>query len=471
VPISLIDPVEDPYDAAVAWNLATERTNGTPRYDQDWLDGFAKWKANPTPENEWGVVDGVIRHYGYTDYKSMTIADWSHQQKYDMNVSGATENASYYVSFGYLDKEGWANLPREKNYMYKRYNTLVKADFKINEWLTLDEQVNWSAEHNDQPHFYNWDVNINTVARVNPHTTVTFPDLPYYLEPGDRDNYLPFIGKYWINDLNALPYWHDGGRDTETEHRLLLKQGITITPLKGLRVKGDFSYSTYNRQRQDVASKIDMVAGNDLTDIRFENGFSGNDWIRNWATYNQYYVLNAYAEYTIDQFADHYIKAMVGYNQEWGRNSEISAQANTLITPLITDLNATTGTQQTWGSKSHVALQGVFYRLNYSFRDKYLIELNGRYDGTSRFPKEDRFGFFPSFSAAWRISNEAFMDGTRNWLDNLKIRASYGTLGNQIITDGGQQVYYPYIASMGSGMSPYMMSSAGRIPYLSLIHI
>src|SRR5665811_716345 len=93
---------------------------------------------------------------------------------------------SYYVSFGFLDKGGWAEVAKDKNYNYKRYNVLMKADFKINDWLTMDEQITWSAEHNDQPHFYNWDVNINTVARVNPNTTVTFPDLPYYLEPGDH---------------------------------------------------------------------------------------------------------------------------------------------------------------------------------------------------------------------------------------------------------------------------------------------
>jgi hypothetical protein len=106
--------------------------------------------------------------------------------------------------------------------------------------------------------------------------------------------------------------------------------------------------------------------------------------------------------------------------------------------------------------------------LNYSYKDRYLLEANGRYDGTSRFPSNDRFGFFPSVSVGWRISNEPFMTTASSWLDNLKLRASYGTLGNQILLDNnGNQIYYPYIASMGSGTAPYMMSSAGRIPYVS----
>ncbi|HCN82800.1 MAG TPA: TonB-dependent receptor, partial [Sphingobacteriaceae bacterium] len=99
---------------------------------------------------------------------------------------------------------------------------------------------------------------------------------------------------------------------------------------------------------------------------------------------------------------------------------------------------------------------------NYNFKEKYLLEVNGRYDGTSRFPKGSRFGFFPSVSAGWRISKEKFMDRTNNWLDNLKLRASYGTLGNQLLGSN----YYPYISTMGTGLAPYMMSS-GLIPYVS----
>ncbi len=154
--------------------------------------------------------------------------------------------------------------------------------------------------------------------------------------------------------------------------------------------------------------------------------------------------MNAYAEYTYDQLADHYIRAMVGFNQEWGRNTWVSAQANTLITPLITDISATTGLQATDGSKSHLALRGMFYRLNYSYKERYLLEANGRYDGTSRFPKDDRFGFFPSVSVGWRISNEGFMDGASAWLDNLKIRVLTVLWVISYLSN-----YYPYIRING----------------------
>jgi hypothetical protein len=136
-----------------------------------------------------------------------------------------------------------------------------------------------------------------------------------------------------------------------------------------------------------------------------DNGFSGDDFIWNQLTRGQYYAFNTYGEYTIDQIENHYIKAMVGFNQEWGMNMQFRATARQLVTPLVTDLNATVGPQQTTGGKNHMSLRGVFYRLNYSYKDKYLLESNGRYDGTSRFPTNSRFGFFHSISLGWRISN------------------------------------------------------------------
>jgi TonB-linked SusC/RagA family outer membrane protein len=469
-PILFIDPITDPYQFALARNRATLRTSGTESYNQDRLGEIQRWVDNPTLENAWVVDNGVLRFNGYNDYQNKLITDFAPQQKYDFNVSGASENASYYVSFGYLNKDGYLRS-EDNNENFKRYNVLLKGDFKVNKWMSLDSRVMITTEVSDKPHFYNWDVNVNTTARQNPLAPVQFPDLPYYVEPGDHDKFAQYIGKYF-GGTNFFEYLENGGRETFTKTYTVMTQGITLTPLKGLNIRGDFSYSHYNRNYQDVSSKVTVVdqnpdlAADDGSGSILTNGFSGNDFIDNISNNNQYFVLNSYADYTIDQ-GSHYLKAMVGFNQEWGLRQEIGARNSSLITPQITDLNATTGAQETMGSKSHVALRGMFYRLNYIFQDKYLIEANGRYDGTSRFPKDDRFGFFPSFSAGWRISEEAFMSGTSSWLDNLKLRASYGTLGNQIIKDGDTQIYYPYIPSMGIGASPIMFSAGQRSPYVS----
>lgn len=459
-PIFLMDVVTNPYEFVTAYNVASIRAGGQPAYDDAYVAKTKAWVENPTTENAWEVYNGSFRFYGNNNYQHDLIADYAPQQQYDLSISGSSERVSYYASFGFLNKDGYLRN-KEKNENFKRYNVLMKADVKATNWLTFHEKIAFNSQVSDKPYFYNWDVNINSSARNNPLALITFPDLPYYITPGDHDQYAQYIGK-GFGGTNFFPYLEEGGRDGFVNNDTWLTQGITLTPLKGLKIRSDFSYEQFYRTRQEVASKVDIVSSDLLATPMITYGFSGDDFIRNRSDYNQYYVWNTYAEYTLDKFEDHYIKAMAGYNEEWGRNSWIQATARSLITPTIPDLNATSGNQQTAGGKSHVALQGYFYRLNYIYKDKYLLETNGRYDGTSRFPKNSRFGFFPSVSAGWRISEEGFMSGTRGWLDNLKIRASYGTLGNQLLGSD----YYPYISTMGTGSSPYILSS-GFIPYVS----
>jgi len=460
-PIMFVDPVNDPHDYVQARMLANQRTNGNDGFDADMIEGVKRYSDNPTKENEWGVYNGNLRFYGFNNYQERVLADYSPQQRYDMTISGATDKSSYYVSFGYLNKDGYLKNS-EKNEKFKRYNALIKGDVEINDWLKLDSRALITTEKSDKPHFYNWDVNINTFARVNPINPISFPDLDYYLTPGDKADYEQYQGMHF-QSVNFLPYLEQGGRDTWNRNDIVLTQGATFKPLKNLNIRAEFSSNFTHRDDQDVRSKVEVIENMDLANLVIGNGFSATDYIDNQSSNNQYYVINTYADYTIDNNDGHFFKAMLGFNQEWGRNQFIGARAFGLITPSITDLNATTGNQQTRGGKSHVSLRGAVYRLNYSYQDKYLFEFNGRYDGTSRFPKDDRFGFFPSFSAAWRISNEAFMAQTSSWLNNLKFRVSYGTLGNQLLGNN----FYPAIPTMGSSTSPYMFTAGARSPYVS----
>lgn len=457
-PIFNMDIVTDPYDYVLARNRANERTFGNPAFNPEFVEKVKRYRDNPIPENEWEVVNGQLQFYGFNNYQNRIMTDYAPTNQQDLSVSGGSEKARFLVSLGRYSKDGYLRINNEK---FKRYNFLAKADFQVNKWLNLNNKVVFNSQNSDKPAFYNWDVNINSLARVNPLAKIQFPDLPFYQTPGDRDQYKQYIGKYF-GGTNFFPYLQDGGRETFTKNDVWLTQGATLTPFKGFRVVSNFSYNIYNQMDQEVRSKIDIVDDDLNAKSPLSNGFSGDDFISNENRYNQYYVLNAYAQYDLPTFGKHNITTMVGFNQERGLNRRISAQARQLITPLIQDLNATTGVQQTGGGQSHVSLRGVFYRLTYNYDDRYLLEANGRYDGTSRFPKDDRFGFFPSFSAGWRISNENFMAGTNSWLDNLKIRASYGTLGNQLLGND----YYPYVSSMGTGQSPYMFNDS-RIPYVS----
>ncbi|SHF20754.1 TonB-linked outer membrane protein, SusC/RagA family [Mariniphaga anaerophila] len=414
---------------------------------------------NPTSENEWTVLNGQMYYNGNTDFLNYMLADFAPQQKYDLNISGASEKASYYFSLGYMNKKGYLKN-KESNLDYDRFNVLLKADFKLTDWLSLDPKIVLNAEFNDEPHFYANDRALNTIVRLTPDTPVKFPDLPYYLEPGDHDDWAQYIGMYFVGARNA-PFAHNGGRDLYDAYDLWLTQGATLTPLKGLRIRSDFSYQIYNKMTENQQTEIPMV-GTNLLNFYLQYGQSQPTYMQNRADYNRYYVFNTYGEYVLDQFEDHYVKAMVGFNQEWGRNQYIRALAYEMATSSIRDLNATLGDQQTAGGKSQTSLRGAFYRLNYIFRDKYLVETNGRYDLTSRFPTDSRMGFFPSVSVGWRLSNENFMGVASNWLDNLMLRASYGSLGNQLLGSN----YYPYISTMGMGLRPHIFAN-DQISYVS----
>lgn len=469
-PIFNVDPVTDPNTFVTRWNAAATNGGGNPVYDQDYIDGTQRFSDNPIAENEWGNFQGDLRYYGFNDYQNRVVANNAPQRKYDLSLSGAANGTSYYASIGYLNKDGYLNN-KEKNQNFQRLNALLKVDFKINDWLTLEEKVLYNNLENDTPQGYAFDAGLNSLNRISPIEPLTFPDLPFYLQEGDREQYEQYIGFGFGNTFNSLPYLEQGGRQVWERQDVWLTQGVTLTPLSGLTIKSTFAYQFEFRTQRNVASQIDLVdgltpEGLNLGAIGFNNGFSGNDFIAERQNYNQQYVWNTYANYDFKLGGNHNLDLTAGFNQEWYEGKQVNARGETLLSRNLEDIATTTGTQSIGGGSQGFALRGAFYSLKYNFNERYLFEANGRYDGTSRFPTADRFGFFPSFSAGWRISEESFMAGTRGWLDNLKIRASYGTLGNQNINRiGGGQDFYPYIPTLSPGTSQYTLGS-GNIPFI-----
>ncbi len=456
------EPVREGGTARQIMSDAYKLTNGRELLPQTVIDAAMAYQEmkNPTEDDAWIVDGGMLYPLANTYMKDLAMRDFAPQQQYDFNISGANDKSSYYVSLGMINKDGFFRYGNED---YKRYSALAKIDFQVKDWLSFEEKISFISVVNDLPHNYGSQWYYQSIAKhfYSPHT---FPDLTYYLEPGDHDKYAHLIGMH-LDNRNPLPYLKKGGRDTTTENDIWLTQGVTVTPLKGLKLKADFSYRYYWREKESVQSKVEVVNGTinafylDLNDPAHPNiwyGQSANDWIEESYDKNIYYVFNTFAEYTREDLGPHNIKALVGFNEEYGMNHGVTTSSTQLLVPNIHSLTATTGTKTNSDSKNEIKLRGMFYRLNYSYKDKYLFEANGRYDGTSRFPKDSRFGFFPSFSLGWRLSEESFMARTKQWLDNLKLRASYGQLGNQSVGS-----YYPYISTMPSGTSAFLLDGSG----------
>ena len=192
-PIFHIDPITDPYEYVTARNAANIRTSGAPSYNDDFVAAVKAFSEGTGPE--WGVVDGTLQYYGFNNYQNEIMTDFAPQQRYDLSVSGATDKTSYYVSLGHLNKDGY--LKPFNNEKFKRYNGIIKVDFKVNDWLELEEKVVFNSQNSNKPTFYHWDVNINTLARQHPLDKIQFPDLDFYLTPGDRPEFEQYIGQYF----------------------------------------------------------------------------------------------------------------------------------------------------------------------------------------------------------------------------------------------------------------------------------
>lgn len=443
-PIWHVNPIENGYEYALERNRIDNRDGRTPTYNADYLEGLRKYYEDPANNPAYELINGTFQNYAYNNMANTLMGTYSPRQKYDLSISGAADRASYYTSFGYLNTDGYLNHPANDN--FKRYNVLLKGDYKIKDWISLDQQITINMQRSDKPAA----ADINTIIRNEPIRPHAVPRIPGYEQ---------YEGKYWNHALMIYPQLQDGGRERFSTSDLWLKSGLTVKPFKGFTVRSDFSYNTYNREYENAQPAFQVISYT-LNQTNPVETF-GDDRIEVSRQFNQYYVFNTYAEYVVPKLKNHYLKGMVGYNQEWDYNTSISGNARTFISPNVVDISATSGLQQISGGKSHATLQGLFYRLNYNYKERYLIEANGRYDGTSRFPKKDRFGFFPSFSAGWRISEEAFMEPIRHVISNLKIRASYGSLGNQLLGSN----YYPYISAMNAGFSNYIMGS-GQIPVI-----
>lgn len=453
VPIFHVNPVKNGYEYATIRNEILVAGGGTQYYNDDYMARLKTYWDDPANQPGYAIVNGVFENYEYTRMAEKVMNSFSPKQKYDLSVSGSTGKSSFYTSFGYLNTDGYLNL--EGNDNFKRYNILMKGDFKVNDWFSIDQQITINSQVSDKPA----QAQLNSVIRVEPIRAFVVP----YLE-----DYPELEGEFWSNPNEFMleNQVRNGGRAKWSNTDNWLKTGITLDPFKGLQIKSDFSYRIYNRQYERGAPQYRAVN----YDLTKENHFDyfGDNNVSVSSNHDQYYVFNTYGEYTLDKIENHYIKAMVGFNQEWGRFTNVSGSALYPVSATVIDVGATTGVQAITGGKQHTALRGAFYRLNYIFKDKYLFEANGRYDGTARFGKESRFGFFPSFSAAWRISNEGFMAGTRHYLDDLKFRVSYGTLGNQVVESAsGVQNYYPYIPTMNVTDTNFPLAT-GKLPVVRM---
>lgn len=426
-PTVMPDLLDNSYDWAVAMNEAIGAFDGSKVVSDEVLEKMKAYHEDPANNPEWAIVNDNFQYYGTYDWKEELMRDFAPTQQHNVKITGGSDKTSYYTSLGYYRQEG---LYRKGTDTYDRFNVRMNINSEVKEWLDLSFKVAYNNKKTDKPHTYKSDQSVvNSIVYSRPNQPKMYP--------GSEEEY---EGMFF---QNPATYQEFGGRDTYQNNDLWLTLGAKFKISKHFSAHTDFSYNIFRSDQEKDATKIIFLK----TDFDTDFGQTGDDYISLRSDKKDYYSFNSYGQYENTFNEVHYLKVMAGFNQEWTSRQWHQSKRKELISSDLPAINLALGDQEVLGGMSELAIRGIFYRLNYIYKDKYLVELNGRYDGTSRYPKKDRFGFFPSLSVGWRVSEEKFMENV-DFVDNFKIRASYGTLGNQKVNS-----YYPYIPSMSSGNS------------------
>lgn len=409
-----------------------------------WREYLAGYKENPAayPTVGDGIYIGEDGAPYYLNDKDVYKAfqETSFMQTHNLTANGGTEKLRYRLSAG-LTKEDGPLIESKDTYMRKNISSFISAD--ITDWLTQEADFRYTVADRSEP--------MGSGDGIYCMNHISF--YPSGMMPGSVNT---SVGKDLplITPENQIRYNNPFLTDTDNT-RIYLR--TILRPIKGLELVGEYTYDRKNWQKSYYAKKWEYT-----TEQLGSNNSVTSDYLFKSEDHEDYNALNLYGTYNFSIKEDHMFKVMVGFNQERKQNSWISVQTHDMIAPSAPSFTSATGKIIPQNSYSDYAIRGAFYRINYNYKDRYLFEANGRYDGSSKFPKDDRFGFFPSFSVGWNIAREAWMEKALDYVSDLKLRASWGQIGNQNIGNYG---YYSTMQPVGN--SNYWLKDGEFITYIS----
>lgn len=410
------DPV-DGYTYATYKNCASWNQNGSQLYSDDTLERIQQYMNGEITTNTVANSTGTAWSYGTanlangnTDWWDYMYDDWVASHEHNISLSGGNENVTFSLSGQYLNQNGMLTFGTE---YLKRYNLNARINIKASKWLDVNFTTKWTRNNYVAPTY------IRESSGIFYHSLNRQPITD---SPVDPNGYYSTASHYSLLT--------EGG-ETSTQGTVTTNQvQLIATPLKGWRIIAEGALKTAD---SFYHKEILPVYYNDIDGVRTGMAFNGNaigyTEVTETASESDSYTGNIYSDYT-KSWGKHNFKALVGANAElyeyrylYGyRTDLVSAELPTLATATENDL--TTGTYQ------HRSTAGFFARFNYDYDGKYLFQAGARYDGSSRFRADSRWGFFPSFSAGWNIAKEDFFEPIRDVVNTLKPRVAWGTLGN-----------------------------------------
>lgn len=326
----------------------------------------------------------------------------------NVSIKGGGKEAAYFISLGHAYEKGIFKMAEDN---YNRINLNAKVDLNINKWWKLSSNMRFVSEDRINP-VYNgegdYGMVIHHIFRTHPTQFLKSPN-GYY------------------SALSRVELMRTGSENA-IRRDLFQRLATEITPLKGLSINADYAVSLPTSQflGKNLTAYEDQVDGI-LTPI----ASTVPSYITKSKSNSVYQSLNLFSSYKLDLAKSHHFEFLAGYQQESNQYDYLSGLKRELITPEVPSITTATGEMQVADDLSHWATQGFFTRFNYNYLDRYLLEANARYDGTSKFADHHRWGWFPSISGRWNVSNEKFWEKISRYVSTLSFRGSWGSLGNQ----------------------------------------
>ena len=421
---TVLPDMVDSYSFAQYWNAGCVNA-GSPRLYSDEKMGLLQqyindpgsvdpWFELPANSNMNPAFENSESGVGNTNYFDLHYKDWAFKQNHNVSLSGGGKKAQYYISGGYYTEDG---ILRYAKMDYSRYNFAANINSQITDWLKL--KVNTKFMHSDQDTPFG----DGGISEGFYHSLARFRPTVSPVDPNGH-----------FTELTMIPYLQSGTKTTTQRDRLNLTTGLEIQPVKNWFIFFDYTYKLMNVE-YDALNVSPLIYGADGVStskgVRSELGMSPDGKYTRSYGRTRYQTINLYTNYLFTVADKHNFTLMAGFQEE---DSDYSYMKNS-ITGLYSTNNPNvgmgTGDKTVVDTRNGWATRGFFGRINYDYDGRYLIELNGRYDGSSRFASGNRWGFFPSVSLGWNITREKFMEPITDVVSNLKLRASYGLLGNQ----------------------------------------
>ena len=389
--------------------------------------------------------------YGYngnTDWWN-ELYKTSFSQIYNASISGGSQKTRYYVSLGANKQGGILKAIDEK---YNKYNANINVASELTPWLEVSAKIAHTYTTEMHPTGGTTAMNNTAYSGLSAYSGMMKSDLSPLMPVKHPDGHYAGQGNF----TNPVAIQAQGGNARYRQNDLWMTAGVKLTPIKGLIVNADYTWNYYGwASTQHVRNFYDYTA---VPGTENYYPWTNPSSVTRSNSDDYYSSFNAFAEYNLSLGNnDHNMKFMVGYNQEKKRTQYYYAGRKDLIDPENPAINQAIGDMAIDGNMGQGAVNGTFARFNYDYKGRYLLELNGRYDGSSKFKKGHRYQFFPSISAAWRLSEEKFFEGVKSWWDNMKLRVSYGSLGNQAVNGN-----FPYLATYGINTKYGALLGGGR---------